>query len=239
MTSKKKRRVLTLLYMNLALTLVTIGSFTYTTFSWFITNRKATVLVNSIQVDIPGFSVEYIDTYAVDILTKGETSTSVTFLNQEITTIPRYDPEGISFSPYQKAIVVHVTFTYLESEAVNFYASTDNLTFSTGTLGSGDTDDNFTSNAFQVTPSQGTTLTSGWTSATLSYLNSDSKAFVSFDPTPSKIGEVSIKTINPGDSELFFVIEYYQPALSYIESARFNNYREVIYHDDILYQVAM
>lgn len=71
----KKTRKLTLLYLNLVLTIATLVSFTYSTFAWFTTNRKVSVVLQSVQVAIPGFIVNNYTIYGVTAMTKDATNT--------------------------------------------------------------------------------------------------------------------------------------------------------------------
>lgn len=238
MKISKNVKNLVIIYANLAAILVTVGAFTYTTMAWFVTERAKSVHMASVEVEAPGFTVQNFECYGVTALTKGSTSTSLTFVNEQIFVLPSYDSRDISYSYYLKAIVVHVSFTYSEAAAVTFSAKTSNDLFSTGTTGSGLEDDNFTSNVFQITMSSGTTLTSGWSSASLSYTNADTKSFVTVGTPPSKTMSVVVGGISPGAGSFWFVIEYNLAVMQYIENARLSNGRPVVYHDDITYQVA-
>lgn len=60
---------------------------------------------------------------------------------------------------------------------------------------------------------------------------------MAFSPTPIKGSQIAIETISPGTSELWFVLEYSIPAMTYIENARIYNSRGVTYYDDITYSV--
>lgn len=234
----KKTRKLTLLYLNLVLTIATLVSFTYSTFAWFTTNRKVSVVLQSVQVAIPGFIVNNYTIYGVTVMTKDATNTYLTFTNEQVSSIPRYDPQNIDYSRFQKAAVVRVEFTNNTDQPVGFYAQTLNAAFSTGTTGVNPYDDSFTSNCMQLTPSAGTTLTSGWTSASLSYVNANSKSFVTIGTPPTKTTSLLVTTINPGATELWFVFEYNPTIMSYIENARMTTTREVRYEDDIIFEIA-
>ena len=48
---------------------------------------------------------------------------------------------------------------------------------------------------------------------------------------------LAISTINPGATECWFVLEYDEAIMNYIESARMMNEKPVIYQDDIVYKV--
>lgn len=234
----KKTRKLTLLYLNLVITIATLVSFTYSTFAWFSTNRKVSIVMQSVQVAIPGFIVNNYTIYGVTAITKDATNTLITFTNEQVTSIPRYDPQNIDYSRLQKVAVVRVQFTNTSATPVGFYAKTTNATFTTGTTGINPYDDSFTSNCFQITKSPGTTLTTGWTTASLSYVNANSQTFVTIATPPTKTTSLLVTTINPGSSELWFVLEYSPTIMNYIENARMTTSREVRYQDDIAYEVA-
>lgn len=169
--------------------------------------------------------------------TIGSTTSSFTFVNELVTNIPRYDPYDIVYNRFRKSVVVYVRYTNNNTNNLTFIANTVNSTFSTGTTGSRSTDDNFTSNVLQITPSSGTTLPTIWTQATISYTNANRKSFVSFSPSPVKASHLTLQTISPGTTEFWFVLEYNTAAMNYIESARLYNDRGVIYYDDITYSV--
>jgi hypothetical protein len=61
---------------------------------------------------------------------------------------------------------------------------------------------------------------------------------VTIGATPSKVTSLDLAAINPGDTETWFVLEYSQAVMDYIDNARIGNDRDVIYHDDIVYLVA-
>lgn len=207
-------------------------------FAWFMSNRQRTVNLQAVQVEAPGFGITDYKVYGVTALTKGPTTTSITFVNEERLEMPRYDPQSIDFSIYKRAIVVHISFEYIGTLPITLEALTSNNTFTTGTLGTGLFDDNFTSNAFQITLSPGTTLSPSWTQASLSYTNADTKSFVTFTPAPNKTTALNLDTINPGDFETWLVLEYNEAAMMYINDDRSSNERVVIYHDDIVYRVS-
>lgn len=236
----KRLKTLILVYANLATTMVGIGAFTYTTLAWFAKNNARQVQMDSVRVTIPGFAVTGFDCYEVTTLTKGETTTSINFANELATSLETYDPQWQEYSTFLPAIVVHVQFSYEAEESVTFSATTENTSFSTGTTGSGDTDDNFTSNAFQITLSSGPSspLGESWTSSSLSYANNDSNSFVTISQTPSKEASIAIDTIYPGDSEIWFVLEYDQTIMEYLSNARIGNDRDVVFSDDITYLVS-
>lgn len=205
--------------------------------AWFSSNRKASIIANSVQVSIPNFVVEGYQTFGVTAITTGPSTTSITFVNENVNTLPVYDPVQIVFSRLLKAIVVRVTFAYQGTIPITFAATTLNANFSTGTTGTNPYDDNFTSNCIQATRSTGTTLTSGWTSANLTYTNSNSVTFVTIGTPITKVTSVPILTINPGDTQCWFVLEYRQPVMDYIVSSRTLMPRDVVYQDDITYRI--
>jgi len=230
-----KRKLIVLAAISLVASTTALGGFSV---AWFSATRRHTVNFQAVQVATPGINVTEFKCYGVSQLTKGPTTTSFTFVNQEVVEMPRYDPSNITYSLYLRAIVVHIIFDNTATSSATLSTITLNDTFSTGTLGTGDYDDNFTSNAFQITLSPGTTLTSGWTQASLSYTNADTKSFVTFNPNPTKSTSLTMKTITPGESEAWFVLEYSANAMLYIENDRYNNERVVIYHDDIIYRIS-
>lgn len=236
----KRIKTTILVYANLAAAMVGIGAFTYTTLAWFAQNLTRQVHMESVRVTIPGFAVTGFDCYEVTNLVKGETNTAITFSSQTVTSLATYDPQWKMNAAFSPAIVVHVQFTYDAAEIVTFSATTDHTTFSSGTTGSGETDDNYASNAFQITPTGGpySGLGESWTSAILNYTNADSDSFVTIGATPSKVTSLDLAAINPGDTETWFVLEYSQAVMDYIDNARIGNDRDVIYHDDIVYLVA-
>ena len=237
--NKKGRRCAILfVYVNLLVLILSLGAFTYTTAAWFVANRQQSVSLQSVQVTAPGFTITGFSCFGVTDLNKGPTSTSVTFVNQQLFDMPRYDPEGISFSIYRRAIVVHLTYEYDESTSATLSATTIHDIFSTGFIGEGTFDDNFTSNVFQISPSLGTTLAPSWTQASISYTNSMTQSFVTINPTPTKTTSLTIKTINPGDNEAWFVLEYSESVMMYIQNARMATDRIVLYEDDITYLIS-
>lgn len=237
MMKTRKSKRLFLLLSTLVMTLMSLASFTFTTFAWFVQNRQALIIYNEVTVKAPEFSIQEYKVYGVTSETIGSTTSSFTFVNELVTSIPRYDPYDIVFNRFRKSVVVYVRYTNNNSNNLTFIANTVNTTFSTGTTGSGSTDDNFTSNVLQMTPSPGTTLPTIWTEATISYTNVNRKSFVSFSPSPVKASHLTLQTINPGTTELWFVLEYNTTAMSYIENARIYNNRGITYYDDITYSV--
>lgn len=233
----RRKKTLILLYLNLVLTITALGSFTYTTMAWFMSERTRQIHVSSVQVAAPGFTVDNFTCYGVDVIQKETSTTNITFVNEEVNILPRYDSQGIVYSRFLWAIVVHVEFTYIESVPIVFSAITNQEIFSTGTASENTYDDNFMSNCIQITPSLGTTLSGLWESATISYTNTDTKSFVSVSSTPTKVTSLAISTINPGATECWFVLEYDEAIMNYIESARMMNEKPVIYQDDIVYKV--
>lgn len=233
----KRHSRLFVLYLNFALLLSVLGSFTYSTIAWFNTNRKVSVTMQSIKVAVPDFIVEEYKIYGVTTITKTSTNTTLTFVNEEISSLPIYDPQSIEPTRFQKAAVVYVRFSNAQEHPITFVGTTINALFSTGTLGVGTYDENYTSNVFQIIASTGAILTNGWTSATLTFANAEAKSFVTVASPPIKTTTIDIKTIHPGDHELWFVIEYNEAILNYIGDARMANPRPVHYIDDIVYEV--
>ena len=231
---KTRRKLVLLAMVSLLASSAALFSFSY---AWFSTQRQQMVRMQAIQVQAPNFTFTSYECFAVSSLTKGPTTTSVTFVSTQIFDMPRYDPRYIDYSIYKKAIVVRITYEYTGTETIYMSAITETTTFTTGELGSGDTDNNFTSNAFQLTPNPGTTLTTGWTQASLTYTNADTRSFVTFSPSPVKTTSLTMDTIVPGDFVSWIVLEYYEPAMLYIGDVRGNNERVVIYADDINYRV--
>jgi len=206
--------------------------------AWFITNRAQSIHASSVEVDAPGFTVNNFECYGVTAINSDSSTTSFTFANEELFVMPTYDPQGIDYSRFLKAIVVHVSFTYTEIAPLTFYAKTLNDTFTTGLSAVGIYDENFTSNCFQFTISPGTTLTSGWETATVAYTNTETKSFVTIASTPSKTVSLTLGTIAAGANDFWFVIEYNELAMDYIYNDRLTNNKPVLYLDDISYRVA-
>lgn len=98
-------------------------------------------------------------------------------------------------------------------------------------------DDNFTSNIYQFTPSPGVTLADSWTSATISTTNADVESLVTLNPTPVKATNTMITTIYAGSTTLWFVIEYNESVMNYINNVRAAEIREVVYVDDVIYYI--
>ncbi len=229
-----KRKLVLLAALSLVASSTALGGFS---FAYFTVQRQQQIKLQTIQVVTPGINITEFKSYSVTQYTAGPTTTSVTFINHETTEMPRYDPQGINYSVYLRAIVVHIVFDYTGTSSTILSAVTNNTAFTAGTLGAGEYDHNFTSNAFQISISSGTTLTSGWTQASLSYTNANSKSFVTFNPTPVKATSFTVKNINPGDTEAWFVIEYHEATMLYISDARSNTDRIVMYEDDIIYRI--
>ncbi len=234
----KRTKTLILLYLNIVATLVVAASFTYTTMAWFITNRAQSIHASSVEVDAPGFTVNNFECYGVTAINSDSSTTSFTFANEELFVMPTYDPQGIDYSRFLKAIVVHVSFTYTEVAPVTFYAKTLTNTFTTGNSAVGIYDENYTSNSFQFTISPGTTLTSGWETASVTYTNANTKSFVTIASTPSKTTSLTLGSIAAGASDFWFVIEYNEAVMDYIYNDRLTNNKPVLYLDDINYQVS-
>lgn len=75
----RRKKTLILLYLNLVLTITALGSFTYTTMAWFMSERIRQIHASSVQVAAPGFTVDNFTCYGVDVIQK-ETSTSTSHL---------------------------------------------------------------------------------------------------------------------------------------------------------------
>jgi len=236
--NKKYRKKIVILTINFLVLIGLVSSFTFTTYAWFVTKKQATIKAEMVQVAAPGFEIHDYQVYPVTEIVNGATSNTYTFENSQAIRMPRFDPQNIEYSQYRRALVVHITFTYRDMSNVTFYAKTLNSAFHTGTLTSEFYDENITSNVFQLTYSSGTTLTSGWTTATLTYNKSDTSSFVNATVTPpTKVSAIPIRTITNADTELWFVIEYNQVTMEYINTIRANEVKEVWYNDDITYHV--
>lgn len=119
------------------MTLMSLTSFTLTTFAWFMRNRQASITYNEVTVKAPDFSIQEFKVYGVISETIGSTASSFTFVNELVTSIPRYDPYNIVYSRFQKSVVVYVRYSNNNTSNLTFIAHTVNHTSSTGTLGLG------------------------------------------------------------------------------------------------------
>lgn len=223
--------------MNMLILLGILVSFTSFTVAWFSNIRNAQTHLKNIEVSAPDFFITEYNVYPVSSMTKNATTSSFTLLNTEATEMPKYDPNNIAYSPYERALVVHITFEYTGTESAPFGAKTSNETFTTGTPGENAYDESFTSNIFQFTPSAGVTLNGGWDEATLSVNNADSTTLVELNPSPTKSTNTTISTINVGSDSLWFVIEYNENVMQYINAVRATEIKEVVYEDDIIYYI--
>lgn len=239
MSSEVRQRKILIIVLNIFIVIGLMSSFTFTTFAWFMTNQRGQVSFASVEVSAPGFEIIDYQVYPVTAISEGSTTNTYTFENTPAVRMPRFDPQNIEYSRYRRALVVHLTFSYTETSNVSFSAKTENATFHTGTSTSDTYDANVTSNVLQITYSSGTTLTSGWTSASLSYFKSDTKSFVNTNPSPQKVSNLPIKTLTNSDSELWFVVEYNSATMDYINSERENEEKEVWYSDDITYYAGL
>lgn len=235
MSREVRQRKILIIVLNIFIIIGLMSSFTFTTFAWFMTKQRGQVSFASIEVSAPGFEIHDYHVYPVTAISEGATTNTYTFENTPAVRMPRFDPQNIEYARYRRALVVHITFSYTETSSVSFFAKTENASFHTGISTSDTYDENVTSNVFQITYSEGTTLSSDWTSASVSYLKNDTKSFVTTNPTPQKASELPIKTLTNNDSKLWFVIEYNEQTMDYINSARENEEKEVWYSDDITY----
>ncbi|OQC11495.1 MAG: hypothetical protein BWX74_00071 [Tenericutes bacterium ADurb.Bin087] len=235
--NKARRKTLILITMNLLILLGILVSFTGFTVAWFANVRNAQVHLTTIEVTAPDFYITEYNVYPVTSMTKGPTTSSFTFANTPALEMPKYDPNDIAYSQYQRALVVHATYEYGATSNTVFGAKTTVATFTTGTTGSNPYDDNYTSNIYQFTPSPGITLADSWSSATISTTNADAECLVTLSPTPVKATSTTIATLYAGSSTLWFVIEYNEAIMNYINTARASEIREVVYADDIIYYI--
>ncbi len=223
--------------MNLLILFGILVSFTSFTVAWFSNIRNAQVHLSHVEVTAPDFFITEYNVYPVTSMTKGTTTSSFTFVNTTATEMPKYDPNDIAYSQYQRVLVVQITYEYGGSASTVFGAKTTTTTFTTGTTGTNPYDDNFTSNIYQFTPSPGVTLADSWTSATISTTNADVESLVTLNPTPVKATNTMITTIYAGSTTLWFVIEYNESVMNYINNVRAAEIREVVYVDDVIYYI--
>lgn len=237
MKNKILKRRISLIILNFVILIGLMSSFTIATFAWFTNNRRAQIIARQIEIGAPGFQIHSYKVYPVMVVNEGSTTNSYTFENSPAVRMPRFDPQDIEYTQYRRALVVHITFTYTEMNNVYLYAKTNTGAFYTGLSGSGEYDENVTSNVFQLTHASNVTLPNGWSTATLSYNKANTTSFVTLNPNLVKQTQIPLTTLSNGDSELWFVIEYNVPVMNYINDIRADAIKEVMYHDDITYYV--
>ncbi len=73
----------------MVMTMMSLASFTFTTFAWFMENRQASITYNEVTVKAPDFSNQEFKVYGVTSETIGSTTSSFTYVNELVSTIPR------------------------------------------------------------------------------------------------------------------------------------------------------
>ena len=117
----RKRKLILLASMSLIASTMALGGFSV---AWYSAQRQQSVTFSAIEVMTPQTNITDFKCYGVTQITKDLTTTSITFVNQERFEMPLYDPQGINYSSFMRAIVIHVTFEYNGDETISMSAIT-------------------------------------------------------------------------------------------------------------------
>lgn len=203
--------------------------------AWFANVKEVSANGMSVVVDSPYDTYADVTSYAVSRISEvagPPAYTTYTATEEEAYTLPTLDPNGISFSEYQNALVVTLEINSTQAQRLNISLITPNSTVSYAS-------DNYISNCMQISEA------SFDTSSRVATVTKAPRHFV--DLTDADTAKVASINLTPGGAAfvdvqanvkttLYFVIEYHDNLMTYIEKPK-EVVNELFFNNDITFVV--
>ena len=203
--------------------------------AWFANVKEVSANGMSVVVDSPYDTYVDVTSYAVSEISEvtGTPSyTTYTAAEEEAYTLPTVDPSGIIYNEYKNALVVVLEITSSQSQRLNISLTTPNSTVSYAS-------DNYISNCMQISEA------SFDTSSRVATVTKAPRHFV--DLSDANTAKVASINLTPGGAAfvdvqanvkttLYFVIEYHDNLMTYIENPR-EVVTELFFKNDITFVV--